>query len=107
MLHEIAQGTFRMPYKVDQDDTGRRRLLVRPSHIMHHIKTSVTLRDTWNGLPVKSDRVLKQQLANANVILEERVDATIKDRREHHLTALSVDELEKFGMHVSFPEYPL
>lgn len=105
LLHEIAQGTFRMPYKVDQDDTGRRRLLVRPSHIMHHIKTSVTLRDTWNGLPVKSDRVLKQQLANANVILEERVDATIKDRREHHLTALSVDELEKYGMHVSFPEF--
>lgn len=106
LLHEIAQGTYRLPYKVDQDDTGRRRLLVRPAHIMHHIKTAVSLRDVWNGLPVKSDRVLKQQLTHAGVVLEDRVDATIKYQREYHLMALSVEELEKYGMHVSFPEEP-
>lgn len=104
MLNEIAAGTYRLPWKVDCDDEGRGRLLLRPSHVMHHLKTTVSLREIWNSLPVKTDRVLKQQLIRAEIVLEDRVDVTIGHKRECHMVALSIDGLARFGLHVAAPE---
>ncbi|MBA1330522.1 CHC2-type zinc finger protein, partial [Candidatus Endoriftia persephone str. Guaymas] len=74
-LSEIDRGEFRYPHMFDsvQDDerVDVECLLVRTSNIMDHIAHSPALRDRWNALPVKSDRVFKRQLRQAGVIVAE------------------------------------
>lgn len=101
ILNEISSGHYRQPYKTWFDDENRPVLVIRPAHIMHHLRSSVYLRETWNALPVKSDRVLKQQLQHAGVILHERLNPVINNKQENHLVGLSVDKLDEFGLHVS------
>jgi len=100
ILAEISSGHFRLPFKTDYDDENRPRLIIRPSHIIHHLRTSVNLRDMWNALPVKSDRVLKQQLVNAGVVICIRIDPVISRKQEYHMMGLSVDKLKEFGLFV-------
>ncbi len=105
LLSEIASSQFQYPYKWDAVPTpggaSEPCLLVRTSHVMDHIKTTSRLREIWNGLPVKSDRVFKSQLQHAEVVLSDTVERTIGDRRVAHLAALSLDRLEAFGLHAT------
>lgn len=103
VFDEIAAGAYRHPYLVESRN-GVTRLVLRPSHVIHHIKHNNHLRDTWNALPVKSDRVLKQQLKQAGVIAEERVDRVIGERRHGHMIALDLHQLEEYGLHMPQPE---
>jgi len=106
VLSEIAAGKFRHPYlwdNVGHFGEEEECLLIRTSHIMDHIAHEHHLRDRWNALPVKSDRVFKRQLKQAGVIVEEgtengTVERTISGRRVSNLCAISLGRLERFGL---------
>lgn len=100
LLSEIASHQYQHPFKWDQVE-GEECLLIRTSHVMEHLSRTPALRDKWNGLPVKSDRVFKKQLQQAGVILDESVERTIGDRRIGHLTALSLSKLEAFSLYAT------
>ena len=100
ILSEIASHQYQHPYKWDSVE-GEECLLIRTSHVMEHLARTPALREKWNGLPVKSDRVFKRQLHQAEVILDDTVERTIGDRRIGHLTALSLKRLEVFGLYAT------
>lgn len=105
-LSEIARHEFRYPYKWDWVD-GDEVLLLRTSHIMEHLAHTPALREKWNGLPVKSDRVFKKQLRQAGVLLTDangdlqEIERTIGSNRVAHLTAISLKALEQYGLHAT------
>ncbi|MBA1147401.1 toprim domain-containing protein [Ectothiorhodospiraceae bacterium WFHF3C12] len=100
---EISSHSYRHPYKFALVD-GVECLILRPQHVMHHLRHSIHLRQTFDGLPIKSDRILRRQLEQAEVIHKDRVDARIGGKRECHMVALSLERLAAFGLHVSQPE---
>jgi len=104
LLAEIASGAYRHPFLYRTEKDGRDVLLVRTQHVMHHLRSSPGLKEAWNGMPVKSDRVFKRQLKEAGVIHRERVDASINGARECHLVALDLGRLEEYGLHTGRPE---
>jgi hypothetical protein len=97
-LSEIAGGRFTFPYTWDNGPNPA--LLVRTSHIMDHISSSNHLREKWNGLPVKSDRVFKKQMMNAGVI-EGDCERTINFKRVSNLQVISIDKLKTFGLYAT------
>lgn len=117
LLSEIATNNFRHPYAWDEvkDEEGARVdcLLVRTSHVMDHLAGTMALRDKWNSLPVKSDRVLKAELKHAGVVVRDDIERTIGadkntgavGRRVSHMSALSVERMEKFGLYAVRPGF--
>jgi len=106
VLSEIAAGNFRHPYTWDTvfDDKTmdvEQCLIIRSSHVMDHIAHTTNLRDRWNMLPVKSDRVFKRQLLSAGVVANVNVERVIDGKRLCHALAISVERLEKFGLSAS------
>ena len=98
-LSEIAAGRFTFPYT--WDETGNETaLLIRTSHIMDHLSTSPALREKWNGLPVKSDRVFKKQMLQAGVI-DGDCERTIHNRRISNLQIIPLPKLEQFGLYAT------
>ncbi len=97
-LSEIAAGRFTFPYAWDSGDTPA--LLIRTSHIMDHISTTSALREKWNGLPVKSDRVFKKQMENAGLITD-TCERTIFNRRVSNLQVIPLAGLKKFGLYAT------
>jgi hypothetical protein len=107
-LSEIAAGRFQHPYKWEQIGYPDQEecLLIRTSHIMDHIAHASHLRDRWNALPVKSDRVFKRQLKQADVFQKdehdnETLERTIGNRRVSNLCAVSLGRLETFGLYAT------
>lgn len=104
VLSEIDGGNYKHPYTFDTVD-GEFSLLLRTGHVMDHIAHTSALRDKWNGLPVKSDRVFKSQLKHAGVIVgEKEVERRIYTRRVPYLTPISLQRLSAFGLHVAVRE---
>jgi hypothetical protein len=105
ILSELAAGEYRHPYQwsteKNKDGEDEDVLCIRTGHIMDHISCKPALREKWNGLPVKSDRVLKKQLASAGVILKDGVERSLNNRRVAHMSALSLKQLERFGLHAT------
>lgn len=99
-LSEIDAGNYKHPYTFDTID-GERVLLIRTGHIMDHIAHTSALREKWNGLPVKSDRVFKRQLHQAGVVVGNEVERTIIARRVNYLTPISLSRIEQYGLRVS------
>ena len=100
-LSEIDASNFKHPYAFDEVD-GEQCLLVRTSHIMDHIAHSPALREKWNGLPVKSDRVFKKQIQSAGVIVGEKEhERTIHNRRVNYLSSISLERMQNFGLAVA------
>lgn len=102
ILNEIAAKAFPYPYCIDTVN-GEEALLIRTSHMMHHLATKPGLKSLFDGMPVKSDRVYKQQLKNAGVVAAERTDARVGGQRVCHMVALSIGKLAEFGL---YPEIP-
>lgn len=102
LVSEIESRQFNHPFGFDRLD-DKLVLVVRPQHVMDHIATSHRLRDFWNGLPVKSARVLKRQLQQHGVIVREELDRRIGGRRHAHLCALGLDVLADYGVFLSVP----
>jgi len=109
LLHELATNNFKAPYqwgRVD-DDEGRQRecLIIRSSDVMHHLQSTPALREVWNALPIKSDRVFKKQLLGSGVVVNPDVERTISagvhTRRVAHMVAIGLDELEAFGIYAT------
>jgi hypothetical protein len=80
-------------------------LMIRTSHIMDHLSHTNSLRDKWNALPVKSDRVFKKQLHSAGVLLTnsngepDDFERTISQKRIAHLSALSMAKLADYALY--------
>jgi hypothetical protein len=100
LLSEIASHQYQHPFAWSEVD-GEDCLLIRTSHVMEHLARTPALREKWNGLPVKSDRVFKKQITQAEVVLSDTVEKTINHRRVGHLTALSLKRLEQFGLYAT------
>jgi hypothetical protein len=103
LLSEIARGTFRFPYQFTTTDDGEEILAVRTSYVMDHISREPALREFWDGLPVKSDRVFKRALVHAEVVAAETVERTINGKRVSHMVGLSLKALETYGLFVTKP----
>lgn len=103
LFSEISRGTFRFPYEFGEID-GEDVLAVRTSHVMDHLSRENSLREFWDGLPVKSDRVFKKQLMAANVLAETDIERTCHGRRVAHMVALSLPALEQYGLNPAVPE---
>jgi hypothetical protein len=106
VLSEITAGKFRHPfewYNIGHFAEEEECLLIRTSHIIDHIAHENHLRDRWNALPDKSDRVFKRQLKQAGVIKlvgtdNGVVERTISSRRVSNLCAISLGRLEAIGL---------
>jgi len=97
VLSEIAANRFSYPYAWQHEPAPA--LLIRTSHIMDHISTSASLREKWNGLPVKSDRVFKKQMINAGMIsADQSCERTINNQRVSNLQIISIEKLRQFGL---------
>ena len=103
LLSEIARGTFRYPFAFSQTADEEEFLAVRTSHVMDHIAREPTLRGLWDELPIKSDRVFKRALVQANVIAEASVERTIRGTRVAHMVGLSLKGLEQYGLYATRP----
>lgn len=97
-LSEIAAGRFTYPYA--WENGLEPALLIRTSHIMDHLSSSNHLREKWNGLPVKSDRVFKKQMMHAEVIVGD-CERTIHNKRVSNLQVVSLERLRRFGLHAT------
>lgn len=110
LISEIASHKFGHPFKFDVEDEVP-VLCVRTGHVMDHMRQTNYLREFWDGLPVKSDRVFKKQLASAGVLLMDpkkkgeplTVERTIKLQRVAHMVAISLPGMEKYGLHAVMP----
>ncbi|RKU01802.1 hypothetical protein C7H84_18975 [Burkholderia sp. Nafp2/4-1b] len=101
ILSEIDSGNYKHPFTFDTVD-GEFCLLLRTGHVMDHLAHTSALRDKWNGLPVKSDRVFKAQLKHAGVVVgEKEVERRIYTRRVAHLMPISLERLATFGLYVA------
>lgn len=109
LLSEISRNQYAYPFdwgRVDDEEC----LLLRTSHVMDHLAHTPALREKWNGLPVKSDRVFKKQLHQAGVLMTEAsgepkdIERTIHSRRVGHLVAISRLKLEAYGLYASKPD---
>jgi hypothetical protein len=97
LLSEIARGQFKFPFAFDTEDEEP-VLCVRSSHVMDHLRSEHSLREFWDGLPVKSDRVFKKALLSANVVVRDSVERTVHGKRVSHMMALSLPALEQYGL---------
>lgn len=104
LLSEIAAHRFLYPHQFDLVDEVQ-CLCVRTGHVMDHMRQTPYLREFWDGLPVKSDRVFKRQLEQAEVVMmgndgrAQGVERTVKGSRVGHMVAISLEALKKYGLH--------
>lgn len=103
LLSEIARGTFRYPFSFDRTDEDEPFLAVRTSHVMDHLARENTLREFWDALPLKSDRVFKRALQTAGVLAIEDVERTCGGKRVAHMVGLSLPALEQYGLYAVQP----
>lgn len=103
LASEIEAARFVYPHQFDVVN-GEDCLILRPSHVMAHMSTEPRLREPWNALPVKSDRVFKKQLLAAGLIVTDDLDRVINHRRHAHLSALSLAKMAEYGVHLSQPQ---
>jgi len=104
IIGEIDRGAYQSPFKFETI-SGTPCLLLRLPHVMQHISQTPALKDKWNSLPVKQDRVLKRQLDRAGVIHTPDLERSIGKMRVAHCTALSIPALNNYGLHPSVPDY--
>ncbi|MBD0786699.1 toprim domain-containing protein [Vibrio sp. Y2-5] len=103
ILGEMDAGHFRHPYAFDWVE-GELCLLVRTSHIMQHISQSPALKNKFDSLPVKSDRILKKQLKEAKVVIKDGYEKSINGKRVANFVALGVENLREFGLFPTIPD---
>jgi hypothetical protein len=103
LLSEIARGTYRYPFTFDKTLEDEPFLAVRTSHVMDHLARENNLREFWDQLPVKSDRVFKRALQTAGVLAIEDVERTCHGKRVAHMVGLSLPALEQYGLYAVQP----
>lgn len=103
-LAQMAAGKFDAPHCWGEFNS-QECLFVRSSDIMHHLASTPQLRDTYNALPIKSDRAFKKQLMESGVVSNDDVEKTINARRVGHMLAIPLSELDRFGLHAAPKTY--
>jgi hypothetical protein len=103
VLSEIARGTFRYPYSFGLTAEEEPFLALRTSHVMDHIRTEHSLREFWDSLPVKSDRVFKRALQTAGVLCLQDVERTVSGKRVAHMVGMSLPALAQYGLYAVEP----
>ncbi|GHU45209.1 hypothetical protein AGMMS50289_15810 [Betaproteobacteria bacterium] len=105
LLSEIESDKFNHPYKWDEipdaDDKTHVALLLRPAHVMDHISTAPHLRGKFDALPIKNSKVFKSQLLESGVVIHDGLERTIRGTRRAHLTAISLERLERLGLYAA------
>lgn len=104
LLSEIARGTFKYPFVFDTTDEDEPFLAVRTGHVMDHIAREHSLREFFDALPVKSDRVFKRALQTAGVLASEDIERTCHGKRVAHMVALSLPALEQYHLYAVQPQ---
>lgn len=100
ILAEIDAKHYDYPHFFDTIE-GEECLLLRTSQVMAHLSTTSGLREVWNGLTVKSDRVFKRQLKHAGVIIGDEVERRAHGNRYPNLAPISLRKLEEYGLYVA------
>jgi hypothetical protein len=109
LLSEIAAHKFQYPFVFDDVDEAP-ALCIRTGHVMDHMRQTPYLREFWDGLPVKSDRVFKRQLEQAGVLFLGKdghalpVERTVKGQRVGHMVAMPLEALRKYGLYAVVPK---
>ncbi len=111
LFSEISRREFRFPHRFDVEDEEP-VLCVRTGHVMDHMRQTPYLREFWDSLPVKSDRVFKKQLLAAGVLVCQddhgkeplEVERTVHNQRVAHMVMLSLPRLKTYGLHAVVPE---
>lgn len=107
ILGEIDRNEFKSPFKFEQRNDGDVWLLIRPTHIMQHLSQTSSLRAKFDAMPVKTAKVFAKQLERADVVAETNLERSIRRQRIGHLYALSLNQLQTYGLSVSTPDGPL
>ncbi|WP_271008651.1 toprim domain-containing protein [Paucibacter sp. B51] len=105
LLSEIARGSFRYPFLFCKAGDDVEILAVRTSHVMDHIAREPSLKEFWDQLPVKSDRVFKRALATANVIEVADLEKSWAGKRVSHMVGLNLAALEQYGLYATKPVF--
>jgi hypothetical protein len=105
LLSEISRGNFRHPFVFDVEDEEE-VLCVRTSHVMDHMARENSLKEFFNHLPIKSDRIFKAQLKAANVVAIDDAERTCQGKRVAHMVGLSLKALQQYGLHAVKPAVP-
>lgn len=117
LLSEIAAKRFSYPYAFIEDvaegEEGQHTrqwttLCIRTGHIMEHMNSATYLREFWDGLPIKSDRIFRKQLEQAGVILMDGDKARIFEKkignqRVGYMVGLDLAVLNRYGLHAVVP----
>lgn len=111
VLSEIEARRFLFPYTFDRvvDDDGQDQiaLFLRPNHVMDHLSTAPHLRAKFDGLPIKTGRIFKEQLMKSDVVATaggrpmDEVEKRIRGQRAARLTAIRLDKLAQLGLYVT------
>lgn len=111
VLSEIEARRFLFPYTFDRvvDDDGQDQmaLFLRPNHVMDHLSTAPHLRAKFDGLPIKTGRIFKEQLMKSGVVATgggrpmDEVEKRIRGQRAARLTAIRLDKLAQLGLYVT------
>lgn len=111
VLSEIEARRFLFPYTFDRvvDDDGQDQmaLFLRPNHVMDHLSTAPHLRAKFDGLPIKTGRIFKEQLMKSGVVATvggrpmDEVEKRIRGQRAARLTAVRLDKLAQLGLYVT------
>jgi len=103
ILSDIDSHQFDYPYGV-RDHDGQACLVIKAKHIMQHLQTTSRYRQVWDSLPVKSTVVFKTQLQRAGVLISETKEFTHNNRRHQRMAALSLEQLDRWGLDVAMEQ---
>lgn len=108
IFSEISAGRYNYPqrFELETDDLGREHYVwyTRPGHMMDHIFSSPHLRDFAASLPIKSAKVLSQQLKSGGVVIRDRNSRNLPNhqraglQRVDHLASIDTEKLEAYGL---------
>ena len=100
VFSDIDSGQFEYPFAV-RDHDGVDALIIKPKHVIQHLQTTSRYRQIWDAMPIKSTSVFKRQLQRAGVLLSESKELTLGNRRHQRMAALSIDQLDRWGLDVA------
>ena len=89
VLREIETGKYLFPHAFRDIDSVP-CVILRTAQVMAHLRTTPRLRSFFDGLELKSDRVLKRTLRQAGLIVRLRFTASIAGQPLHHAVAIHI-----------------
>lgn len=104
ILSEIDAGRYRHHYAWGESfngTTNENALFIRATDMINHLRTNTHLRDMWNGITIKSSSVLKEQMMDSGVVINENCEKTINKSRVGRMMALNIEKLMEFGLNPS------